>query len=55
MCPASGYKKDKTIKEVHDAFNLGQGTLNTWIKHYFGALSQLEKRAMTNANGYLKK
>lgn len=44
-CVQQVVKEIKTIKEVQDAFNLGQGTLNNWIKHYSGSLYQSEKKS----------
>ncbi len=44
-CVQQVVKEGKTIKDVQDAFNLGQGTLNNWTKHYSSSLSQSEKKS----------
>jgi len=54
-CVQQVVKEGKTIKEVQDAFNLGQGTLNNWIKTILEIFRNQKKRAMTNTIGYLKK
>lgn len=58
-------KEGKTIKEVQDAFNLGQGTLNNWIKHYTFAIRKKsneehkrllkEVKELKKENEFLKK
>lgn len=42
------------VKEVQTTFNLGQGTLNNWIKQYKGSLSLLEEKAEADHQQLLK-
>lgn len=53
-CVQQVVKEGKTIKEVQDTFNLGQGTLNNWIKNYSGTVSQSEKKSNDEHQRLLK-
>ena len=53
-CVQQVVKEGKTVKEVQTTFNLGQGTLNNWIKQYTGSLSLSEEKAEADHQQLLK-